>query len=87
MKFAKFFRSDFFVEYLRIAASVRFICGIQLWNYVELCREANFPAGNYIFKVNNRNTRPRCEICSKVTIKTPEQHKLLRSGVVIVNVM
>ena len=29
-------------------------------------------AGNYMFKVNNRNTRTRCEICSKLTIKTPE---------------
>ena len=24
-----------------------------------------FPAGNYMFKVNNRNIRTRCEICSK----------------------
>ena len=31
------------------------------------------PAGNYMFKVNNRNTRTRCEICSKFTIKTPER--------------
>ena len=30
------------------------------------------PAGNYIFKAGNRNTRTRCEICSKLTIKTPE---------------
>ena len=30
------------------------------------------PANNYMFKVNNRNTRIRCEICSKLTIKTPE---------------
>ena len=30
-------------------------------------------AGNYMFKVNNRNTRARCEICSKLTIKTPER--------------
>ena len=28
-----------------------------------------YPAGNYMFKVNNRNTRLRCEICSKLTIK------------------
>ena len=33
----------------------------------------NCPAGNYMFKVNNRNTRTRCEICSKLTIKTPER--------------
>ena len=30
------------------------------------------PAGIYLFKVNNRNTGTRCEICSKLTIKTPE---------------
>ena len=27
-----------------------------------------------MFKVNNRNTRTRCEICSKLTVKTPERH-------------
>ena len=32
-----------------------------------------YPASNYMFKVNNRNTRTRCEICSKLTIKTPER--------------
>ena len=26
-----------------------------------------FPAGIYLFKVNNRNTRARCETCSKFT--------------------
>ena len=31
-----------------------------------------------MFKVNNRNTRKRCEICSKLIIKTPE-------GIFIVN--
>ena len=36
-------------------------------------RSRHIPAGNYIFKVNNRNTRTRCEICSKLTIKTPER--------------
>ena len=29
------------------------------------------PDGNYMFKVNNRNTKTRCEICSKLAIKTP----------------
>ena len=32
-----------------------------------------YPADNCMFKVNNRNTRARCEICSKLTIKTPER--------------
>ena len=31
------------------------------------------PAGIYLFKNNNRNTRKRCEICSKLTIKIPER--------------
>ena len=26
-----------------------------------------------MFKVNNRNTKTRCEICSKLTIKIPER--------------
>ena len=33
----------------------------------------HIPAGNYMFQVNNRNTRLRCEICSKLTIKIPER--------------
>ena len=32
-----------------------------------------FPAVNYMFKVNNRNTRTWCEICSEFKIKTPER--------------
>ena len=35
------------------------------------------PAGNYMFKVNNRNVRTRCEICSKLTIKIPERRQWL----------
>ena len=41
------------------------------------------PAGDYIFKVNNRNTRTRCDICSKLTIKTPERRDWGRPGVFI----
>ena len=37
---------------------------------------AKYTLGNY-----NRNTRTRCETCSKLTLKTPER----RSGVFIVN--
>ena len=44
-----------------------------------------FPAGIYLLKVNNRNTRTRREICSKLTIKTPERRHWRRSGVFIVN--
>ena len=36
--------------------------------------------GNYLFKVNNRETRTSCEISSKLTIKTSKRR---RSGVFI----
>ena len=40
-----------------------------------------FPTNIYLFKNNNRNTRKRCKICSKLTIKTPLRH----SGVFTAN--
>ena len=39
----------------------------------------------YLLKVNNRNTRTRSEICSKLTVKTPARRQKRRSGVFIVN--
>ena len=50
-----------------------------------MMKTITYPAGNYMFKVNIRNTRARCEICSKLTIKTPERCHWRRSGVFIVN--
>ena len=43
------------------------------------------PGNIYLFKVINRNTRKRCEICSKSTIKTPEWRQWRRYSVFIVN--
>ena len=40
----------------------------------------------YLFKVNNRNSIKRCEICSKLTIKTPKRRHWRRFGVFILNV-
>ena len=45
----------------------------------------SYLVGNYMFKVNNRNTGGRCEICYKLTIKKPERRQRRRSGVFIVN--
>ena len=42
-------------------------------------------AGIYLLKVSNRNTRTRCEIFLKVTIKTPERRHWRRFGVFIVD--
>ena len=43
------------------------------------------PAGIYFLKVKDRNTRTSCEICPKLTIKTPERRQWRHSGVFIVN--
>ena len=36
----------------------------------------SIPAGNYMFKANNRNTRTRCEVFSKLTKKAPERRQV-----------
>ena len=43
------------------------------------------PAGIYLLKVNNRDTRARYKIFSKLIIKIPEQPHWRRSGIFIVN--
>ena len=45
----------------------------------------NFPAGNYIFKINSRSARAKCEICTRLTIKTPGRCQWHHSGIFIVN--
>ena len=35
--------------------------------------ENKIPVSIYLFKVNNRNTGKNGELCSKLTIKTPER--------------
>ena len=38
----------------------------------------------YWFKVNNRKSRERCEMCSKLSIKTPQRRQWRRFGVFVV---
>ena len=45
----------------------------QTSEYNSACYEKIFPAGINLLKVNNRNSRTRCEICLKLTTKTPER--------------
>ena len=40
-------------------------------------------AGIYLLKVNNRKTKTRYKMCSKLTIKTPERRR--HSGAFVVN--
>ena len=55
-------------------------CGIPV-AYIVPCKKSftksimklicgNSPVSIYLLKTNNRGTRTRCEICSKLTIKT-----------------
>ena len=53
---------------------------VILWVMI-FTQEKNSSTNIFLFIVNNRNTRKRCEICSKLTIKTPQR----RSTVFIVN--
>ena len=54
-------------------------------NLVSASQSLLNTAGNYMFKVNNRNTVTRCEICSKFSIKTPEQRHWRHSAVFAAN--
>ena len=44
-------------------------------NFAKLINLNSIPVNIYLFKVNNKNTRKRCEMCLKFTIKTPEQRQ------------
>ena len=69
--------------------------GVQKWNidekWVKVRKRAeqkshsSFPAVIYLLKFNNRNTRTKSEIYSKLALKTPERRQWYRSGVFIVN--
>ena len=56
--------------------SLKWSCYSQksdFWNFqihilAKLKKNTDFPAGIYLLKVNNRNTRTRCEICLKLTM-------------------
>ena len=52
-----------------------------LFNFLALKPWRLYPANIFLHTVNYRNTRKRCEICSKLTIKTSEQRHWRRSGV------
>ena len=52
---------------------------------IDLLYAALMPAGIYLLKVNNRNIRARCEICSELTIKIPGRRQRRRFGIFIVN--
>ena len=56
--------------------------GVSIFNFEQ---ENASPASFHLFKVNNRNTRKRYKICSKLTIKTPERRQRHCFGVLKVH--
>ena len=56
----------------------------NVFDLSKLLKEFN-PTVIYLLNVNNRNTRARCEISSKLTMKTTEWHYWRHSGVFIIN--
>ena len=55
----------------------------ELFDILVISSIKIFSVAIYLFKVNNGSTRARCEISSKLTIKTPEQRYWRRSGVLL----
>ena len=57
----------------------------SIWNgnkYIREVTSGNLSLTNiYLFNVSNRNTRKRCQLSSKLIIKTPERLQWRRSGV------
>ena len=72
-------------SYWKLLVSVKKAWGQQSSECIYLAMHTIFAAGSHMFKVNNRNTRVSCEICSKLIIKTPERRQWLLSGFFIVN--
>ena len=60
---------------------------LSLFNWSKYSRflYSIYQANIYLLKVNDRDTRKRCEICSKLTIKSPEWRHWRYSVVFIVN--
>ena len=71
-------------DYLVVTCSY-LIATTRYFSLLLFPRFSNNPANIFLFKVNNRNSRKRCEICSKLTTKTPEIRQWVRSSVFIVN--
>ena len=53
----------------------------ELFSKLERKQNDITPTGIYLLKLNNRNTRTRCGICSKLTIKIPERRMASKMSV------
>ena len=75
-----YFGSQFFFmscHYTKAFVHRLIIAAVNNFNVLKLT--GWYPENIYLFKISSRNTTKKCEICSKLTIKTVER----RSGVFI----
>ena len=79
------FNAKFIIQVMLKVSNKKEILFQKENKFIQIRNSNGVPVGIYLLKVNNRNTRIRCEICSKLTIKTPERRQWRRSGVFIVN--
>ena len=62
----------------------RYVIYVRMWfffvwsTFYRIKTKCTVPANIYLLQINNRNTRTRCEIYSKLAIKTPERHHILK---------
>ena len=73
------------IEWLVVSVAIYFVTFLLLYELIQnqnispqTWNKGVFPACIYLLKVNNRNTRSKCKLCSKWTIEQ-------RSGVFIIN--
>ena len=60
--------------YIYVLRKVKLPTGNENYKWIPGTKKVyTFPAGIYLLKVKNRNTRARCEICLNLTTKTPER--------------
>ena len=57
---------------------------IEYWILLSILN--HIPANIYRYKINNRNTRKKFEVCSKLTIKTLEWRSWRPSGIFVFNI-
>ena len=63
-------RTEIVVTYYNVVSQI-----VENEYIIVACNGNIFPAGNYLFKVNNRSIRLWCQICSKLILKTLERHQ------------
>ena len=73
--FINFYYIDRFSDDTRTEMVMYLACNNKS-TFRALSKICNNPIGIYMFRVNNRNTRIRCEIRSKLTIKTLERRNM-----------